>query len=683
MPKPFEPKQPGKAGIQSPTASMGQNLSNTPGMGSQMTPGLNRPADNGVAGKSMSPIGQNAVPPVTPPVNPPAPPAPPVTPPAPGISGNVQPVSPAIGAVITPIGEEQAEEALLTMERYKQGKAVHDARIIREEQWYRLQQGQDGGRMPEGTPRPTSAWMLSVLMSKHADLMDNIPAPNILPREQSDEHSARVLSDIVPAILDRVNFTETYSQNAWDKLKFGTSCYGVFWDGTAENGLGDIAIRPVEMLNIFWEPGITDIQKSANVFVVGYVANEQLDKLSTERGQLRGNMTLNQYIHEDNVDNHDKSVVVDWYYKKTNMMGKKVLHYAKLVGRKILFASENDPRYADTGWYTHGEYPFVLDRMTPQKDTPAGFGLISQQMDGQMYIDKLSGFILEHAAQSAHQRWWVSRTAGVNDEEFLDPSCILVHVDGAVEENRMKAIDVPSMGAYPLQVLQLKIDEMKETSANRDFNNGGTATGVTAASAIYALQESGNKVSRAIVQETYNAYTKVIRQVIELIRQFYDIPRIFRIVMPNGMAQYVPMSNASIKGQPAGMLPDGTPLIREPIFDVKVSAQKRNPFSTAAQNELALQLYSYGFFAPGGEQAALLALDMMTFEGKDKMVEKLNQNMMNMMMAQQSMMANVPDEEPPAEDAPDKTDAPSENGGKRPYVSMKEAVNRNGNGQIS
>ena len=673
MPKlPFEPKQPGMAGIQTPAASVGQALSNTPGMGGQMTPGLSGPADNGVAGKSMSPIGTNAPYGVQPPEM--MPDQPPM-----GISGNVKPMEIPAASVVTPIGEEQAAEALLKLEKYRQGKAVHDARIIREEQWYRLQQGQDGGRMPEGTPRPTSAWMLSVLMSKHADLMDNIPSPAILPREQSDEQSARVLSDIIPAILDRVDFTDTYSRNAWDKLKFGTSCYGIFWDGSAENGLGDVAIRPVEMLNIFWEPGVSDIQKSANVFVLGHISNEALDKLSANRGQLRGNMVLNQYVHEDYVDTHEKSVVVDWYYKKANANGKQVLHFAKLVGTDVLYASENDPEYAETGWYDHGQYPFVFDRMTPQKDTPAGFGLISQQMDGQMYIDKLSGFILEHAAQSAHQRWWVSRTAGVNDEEFLDPNNILVHVDGAVEENRMKAIDVPSMGAYPMQVLQMKIDEMKETSANRDFNNGGTSSGVTAASAIYALQESGNKVSRAIVQETYSAYTKIIRQVIELVRQFYDIPRVFRIVMPNGMAQYVPMSNASIKGQPAGILPDGTPLIREPVFDIKVAAQKRNPFSTAAQNELALQLYSYGFFAPGGEQAALMALDMMTFEGKDKMVERLNQNMMRNMMMQQmqaQMMAQGGAPQEQAEEPP----ADGEQQGKRPYMNMREAKQRFGNG---
>lgn len=597
---------------------------------------------------------------------------PPATPNAvpPAANAAVNPaVNPAM--LVETIGEKEAQEAMAILEKYRQGKAQHDQRIIREEQWYKLQQGLDGGRLPKGTPRPTTAWLLGLLQSKHADMMDNFPSPNVLPREQSDEGSARILSDVIPCILDRVNFTETYSKNCWDKLKFGTSAYSVCWDGSAENGLGDISIRPVEMLNLFWEPGVTDIQNSANVFVVGYIDNKTLDKMSGEEGKIRSKININNYHHEDYVSTEDKSVVVDWYYKKKNEMGKSVLHYAKLVGDNVLYASENDPERAVDGWYNHGEYPFILDCLTPQKDTPAGFGLISQQMDGQMYIDKLSGFILEHAAQSAHQRWWVRNDGGVNDEEFLDPNCLLVHVEGTIDEERMRPIEVPSLGGYPIQVLQMKIDEMKETSANRDFSNGGAGSGITAASAIYALQESGNKVSRAIVQTTYSAYTKIINQVIELVRQFYDVPRTFRIVAPNGMDQFIQMGNQGIKGEALGMLPDGTPLIRKPIFDVKVSAQKKNPFSTAAANELALQLYQVGFFAPGNEQAALLALDMMTFEGKDKLVEKLNQNLMmmqmqqQMMMQQQMAMAQQEEEEEP-------TDA-GDNTGKRPYTSTKEA----------
>ena len=58
----------------------------------------------------------------------------------------------------------------------------------------------------------------------------------------------------------------------------------------------------------------------------------------------------------------------------------------------------------------------------------------------------------------------------------------------------MKPIEVfPLNGTY-YQVYQGKIEELKETSGNRDFSQGSTASGVTAASAIAALQEAGSKL---------------------------------------------------------------------------------------------------------------------------------------------------------------------------------------------
>ena len=52
---------------------------------------------------------------------------------------------------------------------------------------------------------------------------------------------------------------------------------------------------------------------------------------------------------------------------------------------------------------------------------------------------------------------------------------------------------VPTMPTVALNVLEMKIDELKETSSNRDVSQGSSSGGVTAAAAIAALQEAGNK----------------------------------------------------------------------------------------------------------------------------------------------------------------------------------------------
>ena len=72
-----------------------------------------------------------------------------------------------------------------------------------------------------------------------------------------------------------------------------------------------------------------------------------------------------------------------------------------------------------------------------------------------------------------------------------------------------------------------KIDELKETSGNSDFSQGSTQSGVTAASAIAALQEAGSKLSRDMIRSYYEGFEEETYLVIELIRQFYTEPRSF------------------------------------------------------------------------------------------------------------------------------------------------------------
>ena len=543
------------------------------------------------------------------------------------------------------IGREQVAEATQTLNKYKEGKAALESRIIEDEEWYMLRHDQYLRRKKDPEHKqviPTSAWLFDTLSQKHADAMDNYPIPAVLPREASDEQSARTLSDILPVVMERNNFEDTYSKNWWDKLKNGCAAYGVFWDASLDNGLGDISIQPIDMLNIFWEPGVEDIQDSRNLFIVSLVDKDLLAEQYPElRGQLGGiTIDVAEYIHDESIDTSGKAVVVDWYYK-LNVDERTVLHYVKYVNDTVLFATENDPRYRESGWYDHGMYPVVFDPLFPVKGSPAGFGYIAVAKDPQLYIDKLSGNILENSLMVSKPRYFKAASTGVNMEQFADWSQSIVEVEGgSLDDTKLRQIDVNPVPGNVIDVLQLKINELKETSANRDYNSGGTTSGVTAAAAIAALQEAGNKTSRDMIAASYRSYVKINIMVIELMRQFYDVTRSFRVTAPNNQGYaFVEFSNAMIQAQQipavAGLMEE---LYRKPIFDVQIKAQKRSPFSQLAQNETAKELYSAGFFDPNMAQQALIALDMMDFDGRDKIVQKVQEGQTLMNMLQQVTM---------------------------------------------
>ena len=170
-----------------------------------------------------------------------------------------------------------------------------------------------------------------------------------------------------------------------------------------------------------------------------------------------------------------------------------------------------------------------------------------------------------------------------------------------------------------------KVNELKETSGNRDFSQGSTSSGVTAASAIAALQEAGSKLSRDMIKGTYTAYQEIVELTVELIRQFYDLPRCYRITKENGAAEYVQLTNQGLKDQAMPGIGDDLS-IRRPVFDIKISAQKASPYSRIAQNELAKELYGLGVFNPQMADQALCVLRMMDFDRRDEVIQMIERN---------------------------------------------------------
>ena len=536
------------------------------------------------------------------------------------------------------IGEKEVARAIDILTRYKNGKSNLENRVVEDERWYQLRHWEVIRRGKKGEePEPTSAWLFNAIMNKHADAMDNYPEANVLPRERSDEENARTISSILPVVLERCDFEETYSACWWEKLKHGTGVYGVFWNPELENGLGDIDITQIDLLNIFWEPGVTDIQKSRNLFTVELVDDDLLLEAYPQlKGKLGGQVIdVKQYSYDDTVSTQDKSLVVDWYYKKRAANGRTLLHYAKFCGSTLLFASENAPGYLERGWYDHGQYPFIFDTLYPEKATPVGFGLIAVTKDPQLYIDKLSANVLQNSMMKTRPRWFISDSTGINREQLLDWSEPLIEVSGSLEDGRIRQLEVGGLDASALNILQMKIDEMKETSANRDVSQGSAGSGVTAAAAIAALQEAGNKSSRDMIAGSYRRYKQIDYLCIELMRQFYDVTRSFRITGQGpGDYRFTDWSNAGIRDQPLGTDSQGTQLFRKPVFDITIKAQKKNPFSRASQNELAKELYGAGFFNPERAQEVMGALEMMEFEGKDKVQAYAAQGQTLMQMVQ-------------------------------------------------
>lgn len=539
-----------------------------------------------------------------------------------------KPTTPAGGAAI--IGPEQLKKFLSVLEEYKSGKVKTESRIVASENWWKLRNsveeeketniGKDGGY------KSVSGWLHNVLVSKHADAMEAYPEPNILPREKGDRGEARMLSSIIPCVLEQNHFEDTYSDVMWQKVKQGTGVYKAVWDKSKLNGLGDISVEKVNILNVYWEPGVTDIQHSRYFFHTELYDKDVLEgKYPELEGKLKGQSFVStKFLYDDHVNTENKHTVIDVYYHKY-VQGRKTLQYCKFVGDVVLYATENDPEMAMRGLYDHGMYPYVFDALFPIEGSPCGYGYVDLCRKPQTTIDLLNTSFVKNAMVGATPRYFSRGEGSVNEEEFLDLSKPLVHVTNA-SEDALRRIEHNNLDGVYVNVLDRTIQELRETSGNTETSTGNISSGVTAASAIAALQQASGKGSRDSTQESYRAFSKIVELCIELIRQFYDMPRQFRILGQYGAEEYITYVNEGLQLQAAGASFDDKQNFRLPVFDIKVSAQRKNVYTKVTQNELAIQFFQLGFFNPQMTDQALMCLDMMEFDGKDGIMQKVAQN---------------------------------------------------------
>lgn len=530
------------------------------------------------------------------------------------------------------IGVEEIIKARETLQKYKQQKQSLESRVVNNEEWWKIHNWEQIKKKdavkadrenPNGIETPSSsAWLFNSITNKIADFSDNYPEANIRARTGGDVPEAERLKNVIPMILKRNKFYKTYIADISEKSKSGTGITYVGWN-PKKDGIGDVEIQNINILSIFWQGGITNIQKSRNVFTVELVDTDLLKKQypsEAENITSDGEVDLKQYLYEDYIDTTDKSLVIDWWYKKA---GK--LHYCKFVNNIVLFATENEPDEYPNGYYDDGNYPFVFDVMFPMQGTIAGFGFIDVGKQPQEYIDKMDAGILQNVLMNSTPRYFERQDSEINEEEFLDWTQPFVKTNTNLGQDDLREINVRGLDSAVFTQRDSKINEIKETTANRDVSTGGTASGVTAASAISALIETGSKVSRMAIKGTYDAFENIIYLIIERMRQFYDLPRYVRITGDDGTDDFDTYDNSNLKLQERQTLQGDTAQYL-PEFDIEVAAQKASPYSKAAQNELALQLYSAGFFNPQNTDQSLACLNIMDFDHKSDVINQIKKN---------------------------------------------------------
>ncbi len=507
-------------------------------------------------------------------------------------------------------------KAFSAFEEYRGEKADLEQRIRENNIWYKSQYWNIQNQNSD--TEPATAFIFNAIENKYAEAVDNFPEPVITERCLGDEQTAKLLSKILPLQLEICNFKSCYKNNWRRKLKHGTAIYGLFYNEDKE----DIDICSIDILNIYCDMHIPNVQESPFVFITSVVPNDQLKEDYPAYSSLfDGDAQVKTHSGTHTIK--DRTEIIDCYYKK-RVNGRDILHLMKLCGSTVIDATE-DRKELENGLYEHGLYPVIFDSLYPEDDSPFGFGIIDIVKNPQLYIDKLDGVISKNAVISGKIRYMIKDNGGINEDEICDYSTDIIHVAGSVDESNIRQFQANGLDDFVITHRQNKINELKEIVGNRDFQQGGTYGGVTAASAIANLQQSGQKTTRSVIDDSFDAFRRLIGMMIELMREFYTDKRVYRICDELGNKQFKSFSGDMLyhsrQFDDLGFeISDGR---KKAEFDISITPKKQNPLTKENNNQTLISLWQAGFFKPENLEISMIVLKELNFDGKERMLSEL------------------------------------------------------------
>jgi hypothetical protein len=494
--------------------------------------------------------------------------------------------------------------------------------------------GENDAEVVRGDKRPRMAtpMITSCIENIKADLIDETPEAVIMPDAAGDAPlvTAKVLTKVVEQELDVCDWEGEYVKGAQDFLQDGWCVFEPGHDPLANNGLGGSFIHYIVNKNFMCDPQTPELQDGRACFVLdvkpwdwlkqhypdifpymdgddGLVETDRIDS-TTEPNRVKAYRVIELWVKE--FDAKEKATAV---------------HFVRVAGHQVL---EDSKLTYPNGYYEHGKFPFRICRLYPQKGSALGLGICDLFKDTQRYADKLNAILLENALRARNPRLFIQEGL-VDIEDVRDFSREAIEVQGNLD-SAVKWMDTQPLPSYLMNFVQGLQQSIKNEAGSNDQSRGQTAGGVTAASAITALQDMSTKRSRMEARELQRGFKECVRMMIEIMREKDIVPREI-VVTIAGEPRIVPFDRRSLFRDGA----DGSKVPIEALITIKTSRQTR--FSRMAHNELVLQ------FVNMFQQTAdpLTMMEALEMDDKEQIIDQIRKAQHSGMLALQQQNAQM------------------------------------------
>ena len=484
-------------------------------------------------------------------------------------------------------------------DEYRNAYGPEWQRLERCERIYRGDHWHDVPETDAGEPRPVTPVIQSTIENVRADLMDQYPQAVITADSPEYAEAAELLSAVIGENHTRMGYAKEYAKLTHDLLVGGYMVQEVGFDPNLNGGMGGAFLRQVDPRSIMFDPLCADIGDSRAVFKFAAHPREWFkQRYPHKERDMDSDSLLLKPVRDSllSVSDGDSIMLIEcWQREYDPETGSFAVHMKKMAGGVLL---EDSRTAKPEGCYRHGQYPFVITSLYPRRGSCLGFGLVDMFENQQLYSDKLDQIVLKNALMASHNKLLVTGASGFDVDDLRDWS---KEVHRGENLNGVTWFSTAPLPGYILDYIRAMRNGIKEESGANDFSRGMASGGVTAASAIAALQEMSSKRSRMAARSIHDAFEQAVRQEIEIEREFCIFPRSVKTKGGRGMFTGKDLVKISELG-------NELPL----EFVVSVKVQRENRFSVAAHNELMLTMLKAGMITPD------VALEMMNFDGKEQ-----------------------------------------------------------------
>jgi len=303
------------------------------------------------------------------------------------------------------------------------------------------------------------------------------------------------------------------------------------------------------------------------------------------------------YFQSSGSDNAkpDSVLIKECYIKpgSTNLLKEGAL--VTIVGDKMVNFQEGMP-------YSHDEYPYAVTKDLMNGKFYAD-SILQDTNPLQKEYNKTRNQIIESKNRMARPQLLVPIGTMDPSKYTSEPGKLVMYKPALGKPEPLQLQPIPN---YVLEELQRIISDMEDVSGQHQVSRGmAPGQGVVAATAIAYLQEKDESMLATTMSSVEQAITKISRQALSLVVDFWDIPRIIRVAGTDRAFDSFALKGSDIASG----------------LDVRVEPGSSLPMSKSARQAFLMDLFTSGAIT------AQQMLDMMEMGSVNVLVDRMRIDM--------------------------------------------------------